>query len=138
MITLVLLHPLQGTPVQTWTFQDESVVRLGRAHDNHVILLSAVVSRHHVELRRQGGGWYAVNIGTNGTYIEGRRFDKMAVDDGMVIRLARSGPMIQINLNASTPVPSPRLESLDLDPHLSNEPTSNLNASTSTSVYPIP
>lgn len=99
MITLTLLHPLQSTPVQTWSFQNESVVRIGRAGDNQVVLYSAVVSRHHVELRLTANGWEVVNLGTNGTYISGRRIEQQVVEDGMVIRLARSGPMIQIRLN---------------------------------------
>ena len=104
MITLVLLHPLQGTPVQTWTFQEESVVRIGRAHDNNVVLLSAVVSRHHVEVRQNASEWEINNLGTNGTYISDKRVDKVAVTDGMIIRLARSGPKIQINLTNHNPV----------------------------------
>ena len=132
MITLVLLHPLQGTPVQTWTFQDDSVIRLGRAHDNNVVLLSAVVSRHHVEIRNQGKEWEAINLGTNGTYIDGKRVDKMAVNDGMVIRLARSGPKIQINLTAQT-IPSSFPESM-MSPRSPREEEVD---SASTSIYPL-
>ncbi|MFZ9736847.1 MAG: FHA domain-containing protein [Prochlorotrichaceae cyanobacterium] len=131
MITLVLLHPLQGTPVQTWTFQDESVVRIGRAHDNNVVLLSAVVSRHHVEVRQSGNNWDVINLGTNGTYIDAKRVDKIAATDGMVIRLARSGPKIQINLtvhNSDQSLPQPPVQSSSL-----NEATS----ANDTSIYPL-
>lgn len=103
MITLALLHPLQETPVQKWSFKPDSTVRIGRANDNNVVLYSAVVSRHHVEIRGQGNGWEVVNLGTNGTYIDGQRVDKFAAKDGMVIRLARSGPMIQIRLDDPLP-----------------------------------
>ncbi|NEO28251.1 MAG: FHA domain-containing protein, partial [Kamptonema sp. SIO4C4] len=44
MITLTLLHPSKSTPVQSWMFDSESVVRLGRGHQNDVVLYSAVVS----------------------------------------------------------------------------------------------
>jgi eukaryotic-like serine/threonine-protein kinase len=101
VITLTLLHPLQSTPVQTWAFDHgESVVRIGRAADNQVVLYSAVVSRYHVELRQTANGWEVVNLGTNGTYISGKRVEQRTAEDGMVIRLARSGPMIQLRLNA--------------------------------------
>lgn len=103
MITLALLHPLQETPVQKWSFKPDSTVRIGRANDNNVVLYSPVVSRHHVEIRGQGNGWEVVNLGTNGTYIDGQRVDKFAAKDGMVIRLARSGPMIQIRLDDPLP-----------------------------------
>lgn|GEM_PF-170748 len=100
MITLSLLHPIKQIPVQLWTFENESVIRIGRSTDNHVILYSAVVSRHHVELRRVGATWEVVNLGTNGTYVEGKRVAQAQVTDGSIIRLARSGPNIKIRLGA--------------------------------------
>jgi pSer/pThr/pTyr-binding forkhead associated (FHA) protein len=101
VITLNLLHPLQSIPIQSWTFEDESVIRIGRATDNQVILYSAVVSRHHVELRRRGSVWEVFNLGANGTYLDGKRIAEAPVTDGALIRLARSGPQIQIHLGAS-------------------------------------
>lgn len=98
MITLFLLHPLKQTPIQVWPFEHESVIRIGRSTDNDVVLYSAVVSRRHVELRKVGNNWDIVNLGTNGTYLEGKRIEKVAVEDGTIIRLARSGPNIQIRL----------------------------------------
>lgn len=100
VITLTLLHPLQSVPVQSWTFEPESVIRIGRSTDNEVILYSAVVSRHHVELRRNGLEWEIVSLGANGTYIDGKRITQMPVVDGMIIRLASSGPKIQIRLES--------------------------------------
>ncbi|MFQ4137510.1 FHA domain-containing protein [Nodosilinea sp. PGN35] len=99
MITLSLLHPLHKTPVQSWSFGQESVIRIGRSTDNNVVLYSAVVSRHHVEIHRTDGGWAVKSIGTNGTYLEGRRITEVPVEDGIVIRLARSGPNIQIHMS---------------------------------------
>ena len=98
MITLSLLHPIKQIPVQVWTFENESTIRIGRSTDNQVILYSAVVSRHHVELRRVGNSWEVVNLGTNGTYLDGKRITQVSVTDGAVIRLARSGPNIQIRI----------------------------------------
>lgn len=103
MITLTLLHPLQSVPVQSWTFEPESVIRIGRSTDNEVILYSAVVSRHHVELRRNGLIWEIVSLGANGTYIDGKRITQVPVVDGMIIRLASSGPKIQIHIEEDTP-----------------------------------
>lgn len=98
MITLTLLHPLQSTPIQSWTFEDEPVIRIGRATDNQVVLYSAVVSRHHVELQAVGGNWEIVNLGANGTYLDDQPISQVPVVDGVIIRLARSGPQIQIRL----------------------------------------
>jgi pSer/pThr/pTyr-binding forkhead associated (FHA) protein len=103
VITLTLLHPLQSVPVQSWTFEPESVIRIGRSTDNEVILYSAVVSRHHVEIRRNVSGWEIVSLGANGTYIDGKRITQMPVEDGMIIRLASSGPKIQIHIEGESP-----------------------------------
>lgn len=103
MITLTLLHPLQSVPVQSWPFENESLIRIGRSTDNEVILYSAVVSRHHVELRRNDSGWVIVSLGANGTYIDGKRITQMPVEDGMIVRLASSGPKIQIRLEGEIP-----------------------------------
>lgn len=107
IITLSLLHPIDKTPVQSWTFEEEPLVRIGRSVNNDVILYSAVVSRHHVELRQTEGGWEIYNTGSNGTYLAGQRIEQRPVQDGLVIRLARSGPNIQINLTRQTKGMSP-------------------------------
>jgi pSer/pThr/pTyr-binding forkhead associated (FHA) protein len=99
VITITLLHPQNGTPVQNWTFETESVVRVGRATDNQVILYSAVVSRYHAELHATRGQWQLVNLGANGTYIDGQPItESISVINGTVIRLAKSGPQLQIKL----------------------------------------
>lgn len=99
MITLTLLHPIQSVPVQSWTFDGETTVRIGRSQQgNEVVLYSAVVSRHHVEVQFHQDHWELKNIGSNGTYINGKRIESAKVVDGMIIRLASSGPKIQIRI----------------------------------------
>ena len=116
LITLSLLHPLKQIPVQVWTFADESLIRIGRSADNQVVLYSAVVSRHHAELRRTGASWEVINLGSNGTYMEGKRVTQMPLQNGAVIRLARSGPNIQFRVGKAAleevaePLPDSRLE----------------------------
>ncbi|BAZ69675.1 MAG: FHA domain-containing protein [Pelatocladus maniniholoensis HA4357-MV3] len=105
MITLILLHPLQPIPAQSWTFaDDEPAIFIGRAADNHVVLYSAVVSRRHIEVRRVEHGWEIVNLGANGTYVDGQAIVRVSVTDGVILRLARSGPQIQIRLEVPTSV----------------------------------
>ena len=100
MITLTLLHPSQATPLQHWQFNnDQSTILIGRALDNHVVLYSAVVSRRHLEIRHNDrDDWELENLGANGTFVNGKPLEKTAVVDGMVVRLATSGPQIQIRL----------------------------------------
>jgi pSer/pThr/pTyr-binding forkhead associated (FHA) protein len=100
VITLTLLHPSQATPLQHWQFDnDQSTILIGRALDNHVVLYSAVVSRRHLEIRHNDrDNWELENLGTNGTFLNGKPIEKTVVVDGMVVRLAASGPQIQIRL----------------------------------------
>ncbi|WP_041933785.1 FHA domain-containing protein [Gloeothece verrucosa] len=108
MIILTLLHPTKTIPLQHWTFEDESIIRIGRGIDNNVVLYSAVVSRHHLELRKNGSEWELESFGANGTFIEGKLITTpLAVDDGMVIRLASSGPKIQISIKSQEMSSSP-------------------------------
>jgi len=101
VITLTLLHPLQSVAVQSWEFSNEPSIKIGRATDNEVVLYSAVVSRHHVEIRKSGEEeWEVVNVGSNGTYINGERVEQTKALDGMIFRLAKSGPKILIDIKS--------------------------------------
>ena len=99
MITLSLLHPLNKTPIQNWSFEEQDVIRIGRSTDNDVVLYSAVVSRHHLEIHKGVAGWAIQSIGTNGTYLDGKRIKNVTAKDGLVVRLARSGPNLQITID---------------------------------------
>ena len=103
MITLTLLHPIKSIPVQKWQFQTNSVIRVGRANDNDVVLYSAVVSRYHVQIKPLENNWCLANLGSNGTFINGQKIKKIILKNGMVIRLASSGPKILINLQEVEP-----------------------------------
>ncbi|MDB9434281.1 FHA domain-containing protein [Microcystis aeruginosa] len=115
MITLTLLHPSQATPLQHWQFDnDQSTILIGRALDNHVVLYSAVVSRRHLEIRRNDrDDWELENLGANGTFVNGKPIEKTAVVDGMVVRLAASGPQIQIRLINEDKQPKLIIKSLE-------------------------
>ena len=101
MITIILVHPQHSTPIQSWKFEHEAVISIGRAADNQVVLYSAVVSRYHAQLRQANKSWEIVNLGANGTYLEGQRLTESApVVDGAIVRLAQSGPQLQIRFEA--------------------------------------
>ncbi|NET41758.1 FHA domain-containing protein [Okeania sp. SIO2B3] len=97
MITLALLHPTQLVPIQHWSFESKSLIHIGRASDNDVIIYSAVVSRHHAELWQNSSGWMMINFGANGTYVDDEPIIQTSVIDNMIIRLGISGPKLQIN-----------------------------------------
>lgn len=130
MITLTLLHPIQSIPIQNWRFQTESVIRIGRSSKNHVVLYSAVVSRHHIELRKIGDRWELTNFGSNGTYLDDKKVTKIQIQNGAIIRLARSGPRIKIHLDSYIPPTQSEkqqlhnwLDSQSLEPETTEEET---------------
>ena len=121
MITIILIHPTQPIPVNRWMFKDDSILRIGRAKDNDIVIYNAVVSRHHIELWKTATGWEIVNFGANGTYFSGKPITQMSVTEGMVLRLGHSGPRLLLKLNAiasdivnptldQTPILIPELE----------------------------
>lgn len=97
VIKLTLISPTQSLPIRSWTFYTEDVIKIGRATDNHVIVYGSVVSRHHVEIRREQAQWQVFNLGKNGTYYDGHPFDHMIVQEGLIINLGGSGPRIAIH-----------------------------------------
>ncbi|WP_293124426.1 FHA domain-containing serine/threonine-protein kinase [Microcoleus sp. bin38.metabat.b11b12b14.051] len=95
---LTLLDPEKNTPLQQWSFESESIVRIGRSPENQVVIPNALVSRQHVELQRVKSGadpqWYLVNSGTNGTFVNGILVSQGWISDGALIQLARGGPIL--------------------------------------------
>nr|WP_199302759.1 FHA domain-containing protein [Oscillatoria sp. FACHB-1406] len=97
------MHPIRLTPIQSWEFSGQSLVRVGRAPDNDVILYSSVVSRYHIELQRYSGEWELVSLGANGTYVEGKLIQQISALNNTTLHLARSGPKILLRLGAIDP-----------------------------------
>ena len=100
MVMLSLLNTQQTTPLQQWQFENESVIRIGRSPENHVVLADPLVSRHHLELRRINSAknyslWQLINQGTNGTFLNGILVSQGLVADDSLIQLARGGPILK-------------------------------------------
>ena len=100
---LTLLDPEQQTPLQQWSFDSASMIRIGRSPENHVVIPNALVSRQHLELQRVKSGtssqWYLVNSGTNGTFVNGIPIEQGWISDGALIQLARGGPLLHFQVN---------------------------------------
>lgn len=105
MVTLYLVHLQQSTPLQKWQFEAESVIRIGRSPDNHVVLNHPLVSRHHLEIRQtsaasNSSSWQLINQGTNGTFLNGILVSQSLVTDGSLIQLARGGPTLKFQVES--------------------------------------
>ena len=106
MLILTLLDSKHRTPLQQWRFVTESLIRIGRSADNHVVLSDRTVSRHHLELRQSQspgqfpvGTWYVVNRSLNGTYLDGEGLNERtalpSANRAMLLQLARHGPILR-------------------------------------------
>ncbi|MBN3926038.1 protein kinase [Nostoc sp. NMS4] len=107
MVSLTLLEPQQKTPLQQWCFENSSIIRIGRAADNHVVLTDSLVSRHHLELRkvgdaRNGDAWQLISQGTNGTFLNGILVLQCPLPDNSLLQLAQGGPILQFHIQQVT------------------------------------
>ncbi len=102
MVILTLLEPQQKTPLQEWYFESPSVIRIGRAEDNDVVLSDILVSRYHLELRQvklsknnHVSCWQVISQGTNGTFVDGRLVSQCSLADNSLLQLAQGGPILR-------------------------------------------
>ena len=64
-----------------------SEIRIGRDRRNDIILPHTTVSRHHANLLRQGRKYLLMDRSSNGTFVNGKRADKLLVDPGTEIQI---------------------------------------------------
>jgi V8-like Glu-specific endopeptidase len=80
----------------------KDVVRFGRAPDNDVVFdaeRDREASGHHAELRREGGAWVVVDLGSrNGTFVSGRRVEREAVRSGDELSFGAKGPRVRVEM----------------------------------------
>lgn len=107
MVTLTLLEPQKKTPLKQWYFEKSSVIKIGRAADNHVVLSDSLVSRYHLELKqvssaKNGGLWQVISHGTNGTFLNGVLITQGQLPDNALLQLAQGGPILQFQIQEVT------------------------------------
>ncbi|MEA5595362.1 protein kinase domain-containing protein [Rivularia sp. UHCC 0363] len=115
MITLTLLEAQNKTPLKNWCFDESSVIRVGRAADNDIVLDSNLVSRYHFELRNtnspgHGDDWEIISNGTNGTFLNGVLVTHVQITGNCLLQLARGGPILKLEL------PKPQQRSTSANP----------------------
>ncbi|HUN58736.1 MAG TPA: FHA domain-containing protein [Candidatus Binataceae bacterium] len=73
---------------QRYTIKTGSVMRLGRALDNDVVINHASVSRHHAEIEGSGRSYRIRDLGSqNGTFVDGSPVTEATVGDGAKVKL---------------------------------------------------
>ena len=94
-VSLHLVNPDTGHPIQTWLFEGQKSVRIGRAEGNDVVISDPSVSRFHAELQFNGSEWELVNLGRNGTLISSHSISRVRIDEQTLFRLGTGGPLLR-------------------------------------------
>ena len=122
-IAVSLLDPVKGHAIQTWEFEGQPVIRIGRGEKNDVIVADPLVSRAHAELISDTAGrWRVVSLGRNGTLLDGELVSAPApIRHGAVLQLGSNGPWAEFcqgrresgggeTLSSVASVPMPQLD----------------------------
>ncbi|MFQ5484552.1 MAG: FHA domain-containing protein, partial [Desulfobacterales bacterium] len=71
--------------------------RIGRDNSCHLQISDHMVSRFHAEILFIGGRWWIQDLqSANGTFVNGSKIDKVALDDQSHIELSNDGPVFTL------------------------------------------
>jgi len=98
---LELIDSETGHVLQTWEFGDGDVFQLGRSRESDVVLQSPLVSRTHAYVRRRDDGWELSAVSRSGVFVNGERIEHLALQDGLMWRLAERGPTLRFRTGSA-------------------------------------
>lgn len=116
---MLRLHQTFGAHTGRVIELDRDVIRFGRLPDNEVAFdphADLDASGRHAEIRREGGQWVLVDVGSrNGTLIGGQRVTRHVLANGEEVEFGLGGPRVRIEIAdavsketaQATPVSSP-------------------------------
>ncbi len=94
----------EGDVTVRQTFPSRESVSIGRSPESDVSLaeFGKKVSRCHAVLLHDGAGWEYYNLGVNGTFANGKRVDTLTITVPTVVRLGKTGPILQFRVDAAS------------------------------------
>ena len=102
---------------QSFVFRQGQVVRIGRAHENDVVLDDLSISRQHALLSWEGGGWVYENIGSAPTFLGGQPIPRVAVHEPLELALGSpQGPVLRLEPTVMPIPPGPPMPPGPLSP----------------------
>lgn len=112
MVIFTLLEPQTNQPLQQWQFSQQSVIRIGRAQNNDIVMHGYFqVSRQHLELiELEVDRWQLISRGTNGTLVNNLFVTETILQHDDLIRLAENGPVFKFELESCLPPPMEKVE----------------------------
>ena len=101
-LSLHLLDAASGRIIQTWKFEDEVRITVGRSEENRIQLSDQQVSRQHLELTFENEHWRLISHGRNGTRIEGKDVSQVRLKNQTVFQLGPDGPSFRFDTHDSS------------------------------------
>lgn len=99
-------YPQAGGGWRTVTFSGPFCI--GRHPDCQIRITDSRASRRHLDVFPEAGGWWVRDLkSTNGTFVDGRPIQQLAVGDGITLRIGSDGPDIRLRVAAPPPAPPP-------------------------------
>ena len=91
-----------------WRFESKpgAAVRVGRAHDNDVVITDRYVSRYHAEICYAGGAWHVLSLGRHGMFHGGAPIDNSHRLRTGLQELQLGGTGMTLRLHVDPPEPS--------------------------------
>jgi hypothetical protein len=98
IVTQVMNVPERVAPVLAWLVSldadstrhpiTKTAVRIGRKPDNDLVMKNDTVSSHHAEILKRGDKFIIADLGaSNGVFVEGKRVENTALENGDIIEL---------------------------------------------------
>lgn len=82
----------------------KDIISIGRMPENDIEINDSMISRRHIEIRREGGGWMLYdNNSLNGTFVNGDRVQKTVLRAGDVVTVGREKLTFEDTAEVSTP-----------------------------------
>ncbi len=97
IIKVEIIHiegPLKGTIQEFY----EPLIEIGRHPDCHVCFPKEMntISRKHLDIRREGNRFLAIDHSTNGTLVNGKAVQEIILKDGDVLTISENGPKLSV------------------------------------------
>lgn len=98
---MIRLHQTFGAHTGRVVDLERDVIRFGRLPDNEVAFdphADLDASGRHAEIRREGGQWVLVDVGSrNGTLVGGRRVARHVLTSGEEVEFGLGGPRVRVD-----------------------------------------
>jgi pSer/pThr/pTyr-binding forkhead associated (FHA) protein len=96
-ISIHLLDPSSGTPINSWTFQNKVHISIGRAPDQDVAIGNPYVSRNHANIEHRAGSWLLISTGRNGVIVANEYVKELILENDLQFRMGVEGPTLKFS-----------------------------------------